>query len=127
MLDCDGTSTLEPIGNANRMNTPIQEGFTLLKKGTSKDYTKSHFTIGAEVCANCARTDNTSSSITNLIVLALRQLYQQLRDLVLNFHLPKNRCTIVCHSDVAVGGNQNFVKTYEGIDIDYVALCLNMS
>lgn len=49
-----------------------------------------------------ALTDNTRCTITNLIVLALRQLHQQSRDLVLNLHLTKNCGSIVCDSNIAI-------------------------
>ncbi len=41
------------------------------------------------------RTDDTSSSISNFLILAFGQLNQQLCDLVLDFHLTENRCAVI--------------------------------
>ena len=49
------------------------------------------------------RTDYTGGSITDLVVLRFGQLNEELCDLVLNLHLTENCCTIIRHSDIAIG------------------------
>lgn len=56
-------------------------------------------------------TDNTSCTITNLVILALRQLHQKPRNLVLNLHLTQDSRSIVRDSDLTVGRDEDFVKT----------------
>jgi hypothetical protein len=56
-------------------------------------------------------TDDTSSPITNLIVLTLTDLYQQLGDLVLDLHLAEDRRSVVGHGDIAVGRDEDLVQS----------------
>ena len=58
-------------------------------------------------------TDYTCSSITDFIVLTLRQLHKQLRDLVFDLHLAQNSCSIVCDSDFSVRRNKDLIQPYE--------------
>jgi hypothetical protein len=56
-------------------------------------------------------TDDTSSPIPNLIILALTDLYQQLGDLVLDLHLTEDRRSVVGHGDIAIGGDEDLVQS----------------
>lgn len=56
-------------------------------------------------------TNDTSSTVSDLVILTLGKLYQQLRDLMLNSHLIEDSCTIVGDSDITIGGDQNLVET----------------
>jgi len=95
------TGTLEAIGDANGVDSAIKEGFTLFEKGTGKDWEMLGRGWSGEERGR--RTDNTSGSVTNLVVLALGELYEELCDLVLDFHLAEDCGTIVCDGDIAVG------------------------
>ena len=64
------------------------------------------------------RTDYTGGSITDLVVLRFGQLNEELCDLVLNLHLAKDRCAVVCDSDVSIGGDKNFVEAWRGLGKD---------
>lgn len=57
-------------------------------------------------------TDNTSSAISDLVILRVRQLNQQLGNLMLNIHLLQYRSTVICNCDVTVGRYQQFVQTF---------------
>jgi hypothetical protein len=48
------------------------------------------------------RTDNTGSSVSNLVVLALGELDEELCDLVLDLHLAEDRGTIVGDCDITI-------------------------
>lgn len=56
------------------------------------------------------RTNNTSSTITNLIVLRLGELHEKLCDRMFDLHLTQNSGTIVRDGDLSVWGNQDFVQ-----------------
>jgi hypothetical protein len=54
-------------------------------------------------CEDWGRTNDTGRAVSNLIVLRLADLHEQLGNLVLNLHLLQNRRAIVSDGDVAVG------------------------
>lgn len=60
---------------------------------------------------NTLLTDDTSCTVTDLIVLALRQLHQKLGNLVLNLHLTQNSCAIICDCNLSVWRNEDLVQT----------------
>jgi hypothetical protein len=62
-----------------------------------------------------SRTNDTSCSIPDFIVLALRQLNEEFCDLVFNFHLSKDRSPIVGYCDFSIGRYQYFVKACKEI------------
>ena len=64
------------------------------------------------------RTDYTSCSITDLVVLRFGQLNEKLRDLVLDLHLAKDCRAVVCDGDVSIGGDKNFVEAWRGLGKD---------
>lgn len=57
------------------------------------------------------RTDDACSPIANFVVLTSRELYEELRDLVLHLHLTQNSCTVICDGDFTIGGDKYFIKT----------------
>ena len=67
-LDGDITSSLETIGNLERMNTLIQKFLGLLKNGTGK-------------------YNDTSCSITDFVILGCRKLDQKLGGLMMNLKI----------------------------------------
>jgi hypothetical protein len=59
-----------------------------------------------------SHTNDTSRSVTDLVVLAFRQLNEKFGDLVLDLHLAEDRRTIVRHGDIAVRRDENLVKAF---------------
>jgi hypothetical protein len=57
------------------------------------------------------RTDDTCSTITNLVILTSRELYEELRDLMFHLHLAQNSCTIICDGNFTIGRDEYFIKT----------------
>lgn len=55
--------------------------------------------------------DNTSGSVTNLVILRLGQLDQQLCYVIRDLHLLQDGGAIVGDCDIAVGGDENLVET----------------
>ena len=55
-------------------------------------------------------TNHASGAVANLVVLAARQLHEQLCDLVLDPHLRQDGCAVVGDGDVAVGRDQDLVQ-----------------
>jgi hypothetical protein len=64
-------------------------------------------------CEDWGRTNDTGRAVSNLIVLRLADLHEQLGNLVLNLHLLQNRRAIVRDGDVAVGWDEDFVEACE--------------
>ena len=56
-------------------------------------------------------TTDSSSAITNFVVLTFAQLNQQFGYLVFYFHATEDCRSIVGHSDVSIRRNENLVKT----------------
>lgn len=63
----------------------------------------------AEQCA--CQHYNTCCAVTNLVILGLGQLNEQLCDVVRDLHLGKNGGAVVCYGDVAVGGDEDLVES----------------
>ena len=57
-------------------------------------------------------TDNTCSAISNLVILRVRQLNQQLSNLMLNIHLLQYCSTIICDCDISIGRYKQLVQTF---------------
>jgi hypothetical protein len=57
------------------------------------------------------RTDDTCSTIANLVILTSRELYEELRDLMFHLHLAQNSCTIICDGNFTIGRDEYFIKT----------------
>ena len=68
---------LVTLGYAHRMNAIVQEHFGLLEEGASEH-------------------DDSGSTITDLIVLALGQLDEEAADRVHDFHALQDGCAVVC-------------------------------
>lgn len=79
------------IGDPDGVDSLVDELGGLLQEGASKNH-------------------NTGGAVTDLVVLRLGELYQQLGDVVRDLHLLQNGCAIVCYCDVAVGGNEDLVE-----------------
>lgn len=93
------------------MDSSVEESFTLLKKGTGKDLNSDErWCLDVE---SGARTNDASGAVTNLVVLALGELYEEFCDLMLDLHLTENGCAVVCDGDVSVWGDEDFVETCE--------------
>jgi hypothetical protein len=56
-------------------------------------------------------TNDASSTISNLIILTLAKLYEELGNLMLDLHLAKDSSTVICDCDIAVRRDEDFVKT----------------
>jgi hypothetical protein len=57
------------------------------------------------------RTDDTCSTIANLVILTSRELDEELRDLMFHLHLAQNSCTIICDGNFTIGRDEYFIKT----------------
>jgi hypothetical protein len=57
-----------------------------------------------------SQNNDACGSITDLVILRLRQLDQQLCDMVAHFHLLQDSSTIVCDCNIAIGGDENLVE-----------------
>lgn len=91
-LDGQVTRALEAIRNADGVDAAVNQRLGLLEQRTGQHH-------------------DTGRSVTNLVVLALGQLDEQLCNLVLQLHIRHNRRTIVGHLDIAVRADQNLVET----------------
>ena len=58
------------------------------------------------------RTDDACSAVSNFVILTSRELYEELRDLVIHLHLTQNGCTVICYGDFAIGRDKYFIKTW---------------
>jgi len=56
------------------------------------------------------RTDDTCSTIANLVILTSRELYEELRDLMVHLHLAQNSRTIICDGDFTIRRDEYFIK-----------------
>jgi hypothetical protein len=56
-------------------------------------------------------TNDTSSTVPNLIILTLADFHQELGDLMFYFHLTKDGRSVVGHGDIAIRRDQDFVQT----------------
>lgn len=70
---------------------------------------------GGLIMDDFAHTDNACSPVSNLIVLTLRQLYEQFGDWVFHLHLAQDRCTVICHCDLAIRRYEDLVKSWREI------------
>jgi hypothetical protein len=57
-------------------------------------------------------TDYASCAVTNLIVLAFRELYEEFGYWMFDLHLAKNGSTIVGHGNFTVRRDENLVKAW---------------
>jgi len=93
------------------MDSSVEESFTLLKKGTGKD-------LNSVECwysdvESGARTNDAGGAVTNLVILALGELYEEFCNLMLDLHLTEDGRAVVCDGDVSVWGDEDFVETCE--------------
>lgn len=56
-------------------------------------------------------TNNTCCTVSNLIILTLRHLYQEFCNLVFHFHLSQNGRTVIGDSYLSIWGNEDLVQT----------------
>ena len=91
-LDSNIASFLKAISNLEGVNTLVKELLSLVKKGTSENY-------------------DTCGAITDLIVLRLRELYEETSSLVLDLHLFKNGGTIVGNDNITIGADKHLVHS----------------
>lgn len=61
-------------------------------------------------------THYAGSAISNLIVLAFRQLHEQFRDLMLHFHLAQYCRAIVRDGDLSVRRDEDLVQPYASVE-----------
>lgn len=86
--------------------TLIEEDFSLLQESTCED-------------------DDTGSSVSYLVVLALGEFDQKFGDGVLYLHFLQNGGSIVSDSDILVGRNEHFIETlgteggFEGVGYSF--------
>ena len=59
-----------------------------------------------------SKDNNTSSTVTNLVILALRQLNEKLGSLMLDLHVLHDGGAIVCDANITILTDQHFVHTY---------------
>lgn len=63
--------------------------------------------------ARGGRTNDAGRAVSNLVVLRLADLHEQLGNLVLDLHLLQDRRAVVGDGDVAVGRDEDLVETWE--------------
>ena len=82
-LNSNVTSSLEAVGNLQGVATLVEEFLSLVKEGAGQN-------------------DDTSGTVTDLIVLRLGKLDEETSSLVLNLHLLNNGGTVVGDNHVAI-------------------------
>mmetsp|Transcript_51984 Transcript_51984/g.149848 ORF Transcript_51984/g.149848 Transcript_51984/m.149848 type:complete len:322 (+) Transcript_51984:871-1836(+) len=90
LLHGDLARLLEAGGDAKRMDAFLDEPHRLLKHGACHD-------------------DDARGAVADLVVLRLRQVDEELRDVVRHVHLLQDRGAIVGHEDVPVGADDHLV------------------
>ena len=85
--------TLETISNLEGVNSLVKKFLGLIEEGSSKN-------------------NDTSSSITDLVVLRLRKLDEEAGSLVLNLHLLNNGGTVVGDNDITIRAVYIVLTTY---------------
>jgi len=90
--DSNITSSFETISNLQRMKTFIEKLLSLLKNGSSQ-------------------YNNTSGSITNLIILRSRKLNKKFGSLMMDFHLFEDSGTIISDDDFTVWRDEHLIHT----------------
>jgi len=92
-LNSDVTSFFETISNLKWVNSFIQKFLGLVKNCTSED-------------------NNTSCSITDLVILRSGQLDEEFGGLVMNFHLFQDGGTIIGDDDFTIWTDEHLVHTF---------------
>ena len=60
-------------------------------------------------------TNNTRCPISNLVILTLRHLHEQLCDLVFDLHLSEDGCAVVGNGDITIGRDEDLVESYTSV------------
>uniref|UniRef100_A0A182J9C2 Uncharacterized protein n=1 Tax=Anopheles atroparvus TaxID=41427 RepID=A0A182J9C2_ANOAO len=92
MLDGALGGQLEPVGNANRMYAPVEQGLSLLEQRSGQN-------------------DHPSRAVADFVVLRLAQLNHQLADLVINIHQFQDRCAIVSDRHVTIPADHHLIQS----------------
>ena len=82
-LDSDVASTFETISDLKGVNTLVKELLSLVKESTGKN-------------------DDTSSTVTDFVVLRLGELDEEAGSLVLHLHLLHNSGTVVSDNHITI-------------------------
>lgn len=117
MLHGDSARTLETIRYPDRVDSAIEERLALLEQGTGEHLMVNRFVRGSISQETAELTDDTSGTVSYLVILTFRQLYKQLRDWVLDFHLAQDSRAVVRHGDFAIWRYQNFIQAYWNVSM----------
>lgn len=93
LLDRDLARLLETVGDSDGVDSPVEQRLGRTEERSGQD-------------------DDTGRSVSDLLVLRLADLDEQLGDLVLNLHVLQDRGAVVGNGDVAVGGDEDLVETW---------------
>jgi hypothetical protein len=92
LLHSDVTSSLEAVSNLQWVDSLVEELLGLLENGASKD-------------------NDTSSSISDFIILGSRELNQEFGGLMMDLHLLKDGGAIVGDDDLSIWTNEHLVHS----------------